>query len=484
MNVVEPILYQCNANPPAPAICVPGTQFNLVSYARLGRFIHSTSRHALELGLRRGDVVAVFVSDPILHAAIVFGLMHIGIVTLSGRNPELPPELKIDALIADSDFPYRAPKIIRADASWIGSDKGPLEDKYVPPTDPDDICRIIVTSGTTGDPKAVAVSHRMMADRSMRRLTYYGDAMMRCSRTFCAAGLSSSLGLQVLIFMLWRGGTAFFSGENIELLLRTFVEFEVENMVTAPASLAGLVESYEQDPDLHHNWKAVLVGGSLLTPPLADRTRKQICPTILHAYGTTETGMVACAPYQTITNIPGAVGRLLPGISVEIVDDAGRVLPADTEGAVRIRGPSDVDGYIGDPEQSREAFRDGWFYPGDVGSISAGQLLRITGRVKPVLNLGGEKVKPEAVEEVVVSFEGIGQAAVFTTTNALGIEELWCAVVPREAWNEGALRMHCAGKLPPDLIPAGFVVLKELPLNATGKIDRRRLAEISRAKVS
>jgi acyl-CoA synthetase (AMP-forming)/AMP-acid ligase II len=313
---------------------------------------------------------------------------------------------------------------------------------------------------------------------------YYGDAMMSCSRTVCAAGLSSSIGLQVLIFMLWRGGTAFFSGENVDRLMRAFVDFGVENMVAAPGSLAGLVESYEQEADLRHQWKAVLVGGSLLTPALADRVRKWICPAVFHAYGTTETGMVACASYQTITNIPGAVGRLLPGMSVEIVDDSGNVLPPDTEGTVRIQGPSDVSGYIGDPEQSRAAFHDGWFYPGDIGSLSSEKLLRISGRVKPVINLGGEKVKPETIEEVVLSFEGIGQTAVFGTTDAMGIEELCCAVVPRLAWNEDAVRAHCARKLPPELIPSRFVVVKELPLNAIGKVDRRRLADITKAKAS
>jgi acyl-CoA synthetase (AMP-forming)/AMP-acid ligase II len=387
-------------------------------------------------------------------------------------------------LIADSDFPYRVPRIVRTDASWLGSGKGPIDDKHLAETNADEVCRIIVTSGTTGDPKAVAVTHGMMADRSMRRLMYYGDAMMRCSRTFCAAGLSSSIGLQVLIFMLWRGGTAFFPGEDVDRLMRAFVDFEVENMVAAPGSLAGLVESYEQDADLHHQWKAVLVGGSLLTPALADRVRRWICPTVLHAYGTTETGMVACASYQRIASIPGAVGHLLPGMSVEIVDDSGNVLPPDTEGTVRIHGPSDVRGYIGDPEQSRSAFRDGWFYPGDVGSLSSEKLLRILGRVKPVLNLGGEKVKPESIEEVVLSFEGIGQAAVFGATDVLGIEELWCAVVPRSAWNEHAVRMHCARTLPPELIPSRFVVVTELPLNATGKVDRRRLAEVARGKAS
>ena len=174
-------------------------------------------------------------------------------------------------------------------------------------------------------------------------------------------------------------------------------------------------------------------------------------------------------------------GRLLPGMSVEIVDDFGNVLPG-IQGTVRIRGPSDVSGYIGDPEQSRAAFRDGWFYPGDVGSLSSDKLLRISGRVKPVINLGGEKVKPEAIEEVVLSFEGIGQAAAFGTTDAMGIEEL------RRRRPHGlergrrarALRSQAAARAD----PTRFVVVKELPLNAIGKVDRRRLAEIAKAKAS
>jgi acyl-CoA synthetase (AMP-forming)/AMP-acid ligase II len=482
MNVVEPILLQCRYNPPAPAICAPGTEFQLVSYARLERFIHSASHCAFEAGLRRGETVAVFVSDPVLHAVIVFGLMRLGIVTLSGRNPELPKEVKLDALIADSDFPYRAPRIIRADANWVRLDKGELAEKHIPATNPEDICRIVVTSGTTGDAKAIAVSHRMMADRCMRRLIYYGEALMRCSRTFCAPGLASSIGIQVLLFVLWRGGTLFAPGNDTEQLMRAFVDFQAENMVTAPATLASLLEHYEGSAAVKHRWKTVLVGGSPLTPALADRVRRHMCPHIVNIYGTSETGMIASAPYQLLAGIPGAVGYVVPGMAVETVDDADNRLAAGVEGTLRVRGPSDAKGYIGDSEQSRLAFRNGWFYPGDVGSLGEDRVLRISGRVKPVVNLGGDKVKPEMVEDVIASFEGIRQAAVFGVINSLGIEELCAAVVPRSTWNEDDLRAHCAGKLPPEFIPARFVILDDLPLNEFGKVDRRILPEIARAK--
>ena len=93
MNIVDPVLFQCRQSPAAPAICAPGTMLNVVSYGRLERFIHNIGRRALAHGLKRGDVVAVFMADPIFHAALVLGLTALGIVTLTGRSVQLPTDV-------------------------------------------------------------------------------------------------------------------------------------------------------------------------------------------------------------------------------------------------------------------------------------------------------------------------------------------------------------------------------------------------------
>ncbi len=484
MNVVDPILFQCRLNAPAPAICAPGTEFNLVSYARLERFIHNVSRRAIALGLQRGQIVAVFVTDSILHAAIILGLMRLGIVTVSGRNPQLPKELNVAALIADTSFPYQAPRIIRADQNWVAGDGKPIEEQHVPRTSPDDICQIVLTSGTTGYSKAVALTHRMIAERIIRRFTSLGNVMPQCSRTYCGPGFSTALGAEFLIYVLWRGGTFFCPGASIDLLIRAFVDFEVDNMVTAPAGLADLLSHYEQDKTLQHRFKVIMAGGSLLSSSLSDRVRARICSNVLTAYGSSETGLIASAAVHAIAKVPGAVGYLVPGISVEIVDRSGAVLPPETEGAIRIRSPSNIVGYCGDPAESQVAFRDGWFHPGDVGRLTRDKLLVISGREKAVVNLGGDTVKPEMIEEVIISFDGIEQAGVFGVTNELGIEELWSLVVPSSKWDEAALRAHCALKLPRTFIPIRFIVVDTLPLNDMGKLERHRLPEIAKAKLN
>ena len=100
MNIVDPILFQCRYHPPAAAICTPGSGLNLVSYARLERFIHNASRLALSAGLVRGNTVVVLIDDAILNAAVVLGLTRVGVVTVEGRR-ELPRELAIDAVVTD-----------------------------------------------------------------------------------------------------------------------------------------------------------------------------------------------------------------------------------------------------------------------------------------------------------------------------------------------------------------------------------------------
>ena len=193
--------------------------------------------------------------------------------------------------------------------------------------------------------------------------------------------------------------------------------------------------------------------------------------------------MVATAPTHAMAEIAGAVGYVTPGITVEIVDQSGRALPAGQEGIVRIDSPYGPRGYLGDPAESATAFRDGWFHPGDIGHLREDGLLIIGGRETSVINLGGDKLKPELVEEVVASFPGIDQAAVLGLTDELGIEQLWSLVVSRSQWDEQALRAHCRQRLPTAFVPARFIMVESLPRNAMGKIERPRLPEIVKAEI-
>jgi acyl-CoA synthetase (AMP-forming)/AMP-acid ligase II len=282
--------------------------------------------------------------------------------------------------------------------------------------------------------------------------------------------------------MLSRGGTVFFIGSNADATTEAFDFYGVENWVGAPAGLANYLEYYESHSNKPCTLKMMMSGGSQLSVSLSERVRARMCTNLVAAYGSTETSMVAAGPGHVVAKTQGAVGYLTPGMTVQAVNESDDPLPPGQEGLIRIRGPFNATEYIGDPKESSLAFRNGWFYPGDIGAVTADRMLVISGRQKTVMNLGGDKVKPELVEAVLSSFGGVEDAAAFTVINQFGIEEMWAAVVSRSGIDERSIHVHCQQKLPHNFVPVRFVRLDAIPRNEMGKIDRRQLPELAKAR--
>ncbi len=476
MNIVEPILYQARHQPEAPALCAQGV--DVVSYARLAVQINNVARRAIGCGLKRGSVVALSVDQPLLHSAVILGLSQVGIIPVSVAMHKPPAGLKFDAVISNTNYPF-APAVqhLPLDFSWIIGDGAQVEMSPSGRLANEEVCRIVLTSGTTGDPKAVALTHRMVTARNARFEYVVGNRLARCSRVYMHMGLAAALGYQFLIYILGRGGTVFFRGESIENTLRSFEIFRVEAMLATPTTLAKLLATCDQHPSIEFHLDTILSGGSLLPRALLERVRPRLCSHLITGYGSTETAISATAPAQRIAHIEGAAGYVTPGIRIEIVDEADRPVPAGAEGIVRVASEFAVDRYIDDPIESAQVFRDGWFYPGDLGSLTADSLLIISGRQNAVLNAGGGKMAAEKVEAALTSFKGVSEAAVFMATNKLGVEEVWAGIVCSEKIDSESLRTHCRPRMPAVFVPAHIMTLDTLPMNATGKLDRSRLKE-------
>ncbi len=168
---------------------------------------------------------------------------------------------------------------------------------------------------------------------------------------------------------------------------------------------------------------------------------------------------------------------MTPGVRIEIVDEMDRAVPAGIEGIVRVSSEFGINRYIDDPIESALVFRDGWFYPGDLGSLTGDNLLVISGRQNDVLNAGGGKMAAEKVEAALLSYKGVREAAVFMATSKAGVEEVWAAIVCNEKVDAEGLRAHCRPLMPWVFVPTHIVPLARLPINATGKVDRKRLKD-------
>jgi len=406
---------------------------------------------------------------------LILGLARLGVVTASIGTRQLPKNLRFDAILSDRDHSHTDIKMIPADFTWTTGDGKPAAIEREPQGT--DLCRIHLTSGTTGEAKGVALTHDMVLGRILRYCATHGSKLPVSSRIFCDMTWGTTLGYQFLIYALCRGGTYFVRGNNPENTLRAFDFYKVDTLVAAPAGLAEFLADFDKYR-CQHTFDVVVTAGSVLSKSLSDRVRARFGPNLICDYGSAETSCAAAADARALEHIPGAVGYVTPGMMIQIVDDKDRELPIGREGLVRIRGDYIADGYFGDPEASAEFFRGGWFYPGDIGSLSRDKMLIISGRKKTILNVAGEKIKPETIEEVLTSFEGILRAAALTVVNQLGVEEVWAAIQSRQMIEENKLRAHCEQKLAGIFVPKRFIVMDALPTNEAGKLDRSRLAEI------
>ncbi|MEO8855959.1 MAG: acyl--CoA ligase [Burkholderiaceae bacterium] len=199
---------------------------------------------------------------------------------------------------------------------------------------------------------------------------------------------------------------------------------------------------------------------------------------VIEAYGMTEaTHQMASSPMPPARRIPGSVGRAA-GPEVAIMDAGGTLLAAGETGEVVIRGENVTAGYENNPAANSEAFVNGWFRTGDQGVLDADGYLTLTGRLKEIINRGGEKISPREVDEVLMDHPGVAQVVTFGMPHDKLGEEVAAAVVLRDGHqpSERDLRDFVAKRLADFKVPRKILFLSEIPKGATGKLQRIGLA--------
>jgi acyl-CoA synthetase (AMP-forming)/AMP-acid ligase II len=198
---------------------------------------------------------------------------------------------------------------------------------------------------------------------------------------------------------------------------------------------------------------------------------------VLEAYGMTEAAhQVATNPLPPLVRKPGSVGL---STEISIIDEKGQQhLGANTPGEVVVRGPNVMRGYRNNPEANAAAFVDGWFRTGDIGAIDNDGYLALTGRIKDLINRGGEKISPAEVEAVLLEHPAVAEAAVFGVPDPKYGEEVSAAVVLRGAASAQELQTYCRTRLADFKVPKLIRLVSAIPRNAMGKVQRRDLTAL------
>jgi acyl-coenzyme A synthetase/AMP-(fatty) acid ligase len=496
MNITEPIRESVRVRGGALAVIRPDG--SAVTYAELDRTIDATARRLLGAGLARGETAAIATADWYLHLVLRLALARIGI---PNGAPGLPAQL-VDVRLVDRTpgasaapagggaappstvvTPARAAssgraRVVTIDDTWAIAPPGndavaPVESVH------DDAlpCGYFPSSGTTGTPKHVAIGHALMARRIEAKATAL--PLPPDPVQICTIGVGSYYGFSSVLRVLWVGGTAVLPGGGAphgEYVAR-IERHRVNSFVTAPMTLGQIVAARAPRAGPLPSLELVEVGGAQMSTSLYEIARERFCASIVSSYGAVEIAGVASAGMASLAEHPDAVGYLHPGVEVQAVDEQDRPLPPGEPGLLRIRSALCAQAYAGDAETSARVFRNGWVYPGDVGSVSEQGLVTLGGRSTEVINSGGNKVNPTVVEDVLKSFPGVRDAAAFGVPDALGNAHVWAAIVSDAPVDAAALYALCRQRLG-NKAPRHVLRLDALPHTDTGKVQRAELARM------
>jgi acyl-CoA synthetase (AMP-forming)/AMP-acid ligase II len=198
---------------------------------------------------------------------------------------------------------------------------------------------------------------------------------------------------------------------------------------------------------------------------------------VLEAYGMTEAShQMASNPAPPAARKPGFVGPGT-GVRIGIMDEAGGLLANGQFGEVVIQGPNVVDGYENNPEANAKSFTNGWFRTGDQGFLDAEGYLRLTGRLKELINRGGEKIGPREIDDVLLSHPSVAEAVCFGVPHPAWGEEVAAAVVLKDEASEADILLFCKERLAEFKRPKKIYVTTAIPRTATGKIQRGEVAK-------
>jgi amino acid adenylation domain-containing protein len=492
-SVLARLWQQAQRRPEAPAILAPGRP--ALGFAALQAQVEAARRAFEAAGIGRADRVALALPNgPEAAVATLSVLDH---AVAAPQNPAYGPadfefylgDLRPRALVlpAGTDSPARGVaaalgiRVIELRAREAGPagafdlDVGDARAAaaILEPPRADDVALVLHTSGTTSRPKVVPLRHANLeasASSIAARLRLGED-----DRSLVAMPLFHIHGIVAsLLAPLGAGaGVACPPVFQAPRFAGWLQELRPTYYSAVPTMHQALLARYAQDGAPSHALRFVRSSSSPLPPAVLAQLEALWGVPVVEAYGMTEASHEMASNALDRPRKPGSVGRPT-GAEIRI---AGAARPGD-RGEIEIRGRGVTAGYDAAPEATAAAFRDGWFRTGDEGYFDADGDLFLTGRLKELINKGGEKIVPREVEDALLSHPGVEQAVVFALPDERLGEEVAAAVVRRAGAvaGERELQEHVAQRLAAFKVPRAFAFLDEIPKGPTGKVQRVGLA--------
>lgn len=484
-TVIGRVLENAESQPDALAFIAGDRR---LSYGELCRPVRPAAAWLYRFGVRAGDVVALSLDSTGLHdvrsVRALYALAYLGAVILP-LYPDVPLSRRLE-LIARfgarwvltrepaeslSGCPAIDPETFDWDFTGVGGIAAPRGDV------PEWPFLFHFSGGTTGVPKAVLFDHsRFLQNMLVGALEVGADATDRLAppRPWpTLPGLRYVMRIQVI------GGT-FVNvpfPETRDALERSIRDLGVTIQMASPWQLRRLLASPPPAGPRERELKVLYVVGGYVTPAEINAARETITRNVYATYATSEAGLISVLRPDEAAGPAGNFGRLAAGIEGRVTDDEGRALAPGRAGQLGFRAAWFPERYAGNEQATAERFRDGWFHPGDIGSIDAEGRVTFQGRTDDVINYGGVKILPAEMEAVIAEHPDVADAAVVGVPHAMAGAVPAALVVLRRPVANDALADYCRSRLDGSQLPVAFVQVPEIVRSADGKILRKAMIE-------
>ncbi|MEW6554609.1 MAG: long-chain-fatty-acid--CoA ligase [Actinomycetota bacterium] len=472
-----------------------------ISYAELEERVTRFANALSDLGVERGDKVAVMLNNCPEFIITFFACSYLGAVAVPVNI--FYKERELEFLLRDSDAVALVATPTFAEFFSKIADKPPLfkwlivngdygeglqfseveaggSDRLLPvEVGEDDVAEILYTSGTTGAPKGTMLTQG--------NLFFHADAIIQVlklnddDRALMVVPMFHGYGITVML-CCFRVGTSFVLLDpfDAEEVFRVVEKYRVTFLPMVVAMYFMVYHHPEREKYDLSSLRIGISGASAMPAQLMHDCSTALNITILEAWGLTECSASATIQRMDMPYKEGSVGLAHPGVEVGAMDDAGNLLGPNEVGELVIRGPLVMKGYYKRPEETEATLRGGWLHTGDMGYYDDEGYFFMVDRKKEMVNVGGEKVFPREVEELMYTHPAIAEAALVPQPDAR-LGEIPVAVValkPGATLSEGELVEFLSDKLARFKVPRRVVIMDALPRNPIGKIVKKDLVRM------
>ena len=479
MNLADAFVGLASRWPERTALIAPGLT---LTYPQLAARAAQTARELRLRGVMPGANIGIGIRNNAETLVAMIALWMLGATavpidfrTAAAERNLLASEFDLYGIIEDRRFPAPSYASIFLDGSW--SDQIGRHDSSPLPNDADNAPALIgLTSGTTARPVGIILDH----ERALLRFTFdqaqnFGTLLLNPLPLSFSASRSHSFAALLKGIAVYFYPLLFSAPELVEAALTS----KATSICTVPTIVRSWLDmAAQRSAPLFDSLDALYCFGAPMLAAEKLQSKARLSSNFVQEYGASFCGRITALRGADIDVKSETVGRPLPYVEVQVVDDGDRILPAGAEGFIRVRSPGMAQQVYGNTTRTdSDRLKDGWAYTGDIGLLDEDGFVRLLARSSDLIIRAGANVHPAEVEAVLAGHQGVKEVAVVGFAKSREGEEIAAFVVSAGEVSEADLVAHCRAHLTPDKRPRRFVFVTDLPRNTVGKILRTELRE-------